>query len=279
VPAYYFTRREEMTFKEHLSLRIRVCSLIFLSELERKSAGAADFKGSKARKRLASFSKLASKKGCALDDIIHAYIFGCIYRKKAIYGVNFHEALDLYERGQLSKRLYNQPTKLYQEIRRFEMKNQAGITKVYRLEVESGNFVKGKYLYDIAGKDFEPMPERKGFAHARYIVQEENRIIIGAPSPEEVILQKEINRHWFKIIISLLRRYKASLTDKSRKTLEELIICPFSAEYLSSVKARRDKEARQFTFALDNLHRNSLFRGKINRVDYLNLLRKYNNKL
>jgi hypothetical protein len=268
-----------MNPREDLVLRIRACSLIFLSELERKSAIQRDSISSKAQKRLAAFIKQASKSGCALEDISCAYISGCIFRKKAIYGVNFQEALDLYEKSQLCKRGYNPPSKLYQEIKRLEIKNQAGATKVYRLEGEAGHFVKGLYLYEIAGKELTPLSPGKGSSYTRFLVQEEDRMMRGNPPPEQEIFLREINKHWYKLIIALLRDYKASLSHKSSKTLKDLVHCPFSAEYLSSTEARKDKVARPFTFALDNLHRSSPFRGKINRVDYLNLLRKYEHKL
>jgi hypothetical protein len=272
-------RRKQMTSKEHFSLRIRACSLIYLSELKRKSSVPKDSVSGRAKKRLSTFAKKASKEGCAIEDITYGYIFGCIWRKKALYGVNFPEALELYEKSQLCKKIYNQPSQLYREIKKFELKNQEGVTQVFKLEKKCGHFVKGKYLYDIAGKELAPLSARKGSSYTRYIVQEETRVIIGTPPPEKEIFLKEINKHWFKIIISVLRKYKSSLEGKSRDTLDDLIKCPFSAEYLSSSQARKDKGARLFAYALDNLHRNSLFRKKISRVDYLNLLRKYNDRL
>jgi hypothetical protein len=264
-----------MTVKQSLALRVKACALIFLSELKRKSESARDLERKKAIKRLSTFSKYASEKGCDIEDILYNYILGCIYRKKAFFGINFIEALSQYEEKQVCKKVYSQPTKLYQEIKRLEIKNQVGITEVYQLRRKVGRYVKGKHLYNIPGKVIEPVSTQKGSHYTQYVVQEENRAFTANPIPEYMVFHKEIGLHYIKLVRFILRDYKLSLTNTSRRSLDALIDCHFTAEYLSSSQARKDKAARQFSFSLDNLHRNSLFKGKINRVEYLTLLRKY----
>jgi hypothetical protein len=123
-----------MTFRESLSLRIRACALILLSQIQEKSVSSNSRERIKAENRLASFSKNAAIKGCGLGDVLYNYILGCLRRRKAFSGISFMQALELYEREQVSRRVYSQPSPLSQEIKRYEFLTLTGTTEVYRIE-------------------------------------------------------------------------------------------------------------------------------------------------